>query len=156
MRANCYFSDAYRAPVRHTGATVIAHFFAIFGHHPFWMKIVLIARNRLASFFGLDAPRATDVMHLDVRSSYGIGDTIGVWPIFALSEIELVAGRDNRHLDFRLSVLRVNYAGTESVVVSTICSVHNLSGKIYLFFIVPFHKWGMQRLLRNAVLAGRL
>jgi hypothetical protein len=44
----------------------------------------------------------------------------------------------------------------ESVVVSTICSVHNLSGKIYLFFIVPFHRTGVQSLLANAVAAKRL
>ena len=45
---------------------------------------------------------------------------------------------------------------TASVVVSTVCVVHNLSGKIYLRFIVPFHKWGVQRLMSNAIGAGRL
>ena len=44
----------------------------------------------------------------------------------------------------------------ESVVVSTICSVHNLSGKIYLFFIVPFHRTGVKSLMANAVAAKRL
>jgi hypothetical protein len=43
-----------------------------------------------------------------------------------------------------------------SIVVSTICTVHNLFGKIYLFFIVPFHRYGVKTLLRNAVAAGRL
>ena len=38
------------------------------------------------------------------------------------------------------------------VVVSTICSVHNLFGKVYLFLIVPFHRAGVQSLLSRAVL----
>ena len=69
---------------------------------------------------------------------------------------EIVAGRNNKHLDFRLSVLRMTDGDAVSVVVSTICSVHNLFGKIYLFFIVPFHRTGVQSLMSNAVAAKRL
>ena len=53
-------------------------------------------------------------------------------------------------------MLRLTDGDAESVVVSTICSVHNLAGKIYLFFIVPFHRTGVQSLLANAVVAKRL
>lgn len=45
---------------------------------------------------------------------------------------------------------------TASVVVTTICTVHNVFGKLYLFFIVPFHKRGVKRIISNAVAAGRL
>lgn len=51
----------------------------------------------------------------------------------------------------------VEECGSQScVVVSTVCNVHNLYGKIYLFFIVPFHKWGVKQLMSRAVRAGRL
>jgi len=43
-----------------------------------------------------------------------------------------------------------------TVVVSTICTVHNAFGKIYLFFIVPFHRHGVRSLMSNAVVASRL
>jgi len=72
---------------------------------------------------------------------YVVGEKIGVWPIFALSENEVIVGRDNKHTDFRLSVLKVLDSDGTSVVVSTICSVHNLFGKLYLFFVVPFHRY---------------
>jgi hypothetical protein len=121
-----------------------------------WMKVLLMVRNRIASFCGLDAPTASEIMNLDIRSRYGVGDKIGVWPIFALTETELVAGRDNRHLDFRLSVLRETDGETANVVVSTLCTVHNVFGKLYLFVIIPFHKWGVQRLISRAIMAGRL
>ena len=151
-----YFRDSYRAPLSRTRANVVDIFFGIFAHHPLWMKILLIVRNRIASFCGLDAPTASEIINIEIKSSYGVGDKIGVWPIFSLTETELVAGRNNKHLDFRLSVLRVTDGETASVVVSTICTVHNAFGKLYLFFVVPFHKWGVQRLMSNAIIAGRL
>jgi hypothetical protein len=151
-----YFRDSYHAPVSRADASIIDMFVALFGHHPLWMKIILIVRNRLASLFGLSAPSADEILHPAFKSSYSVGEKIGVWPIFSVADNELVAGRDNKHLDFRLSVLKIKDGETASVVVSTICTVHNLSGKIYLFFIVPFHKWGVQRLMSNAILAGRL
>jgi hypothetical protein len=43
-----------------------------------------------------------------------------------------------------------------SVVVSTVCTIHNLSGKLYLFFVAPFHRYGVRRLMANALAAGRL
>ena len=149
-----YFLDSYRAPLIRTQASTVEIFFAIFAHQPTWMKLVLIARNRIASFCGLEAPTTSEIIRLEVKDSYRIGDKIGVWPIFAMTENELVAGRNNKHLDFRLSVLKE--AGGESVVVSTVCTVHNWYGKVYLFFIVPFHRWGVQQLLSRAIVAGRL
>lgn len=153
---NAYFRDSYRTSLRDPHASVVDIFFAIFGHHPRWMKAILMIRNRIASLCGLDAPTASEILHPEIKSSYSVGDTIGVWPIYALTETELVAGRDNKHLDFRLSVLKVMEGETASVVVSTICTVHNTFGKIYLFFIVPFHQWGVQRLIARAITAGRL
>jgi Protein of unknown function (DUF2867) len=154
--ATAYFRDAYRAPLSRPSASVIDLFFGVFGHHPAWMKFFLIVRNRIASAVGLEAPSASDIIHIDRKSFYQVGDTIGVWPIYVLSDTELIAGRDNKHLDFRLSVLKDGHAVNASIVVSTVCSVHNRFGKVYLFFVVPFHRWGVQRLLARAVAAGRL
>ena len=153
---HAYFRDAWRAPLRRSELGIVEIFFAIFGHHPLWMKLLLIVRNKVASLVGLEAPTASDILHVEIRDRYVVGDKIGVWPIFALSENEVVAGRDNKHLDFRVSVLKVPSGDAPSVVVSTICTVHNLSGKVYLFFVVPFHKYGVRKLLANALAAQRL
>ena len=151
-----YFTDSYSAPLARSHASIAALFFALFGHHPTWVKNVLIARNRFASWCGLEVPTASEIINVEIKDSYNVGDKIGPWPIFALSENELIAGRDNSHLDFRLSILRTTENGGPRVVVSTICSVHNVFGKIYLLFIVPFHKWGVRRLIADAITSGRL
>ncbi len=151
-----YFRDSYRAPLSNPDAGVVDIFFAVFGHHPAWLKILLIVRNQIASLCGLAAPTVSEIVDPEIKTHYRVGEKIGPWPIYMLSDDELVAGRDNKHLDFRLSILKVTEKGNASVVVSTICTVHNVFGKIYLFFIVPFHRWGVQRLITSAAVAARL
>jgi uncharacterized protein DUF2867 len=151
-----YFRDSYRALLSRGELGIIDIFLGIFAHHPRWMKLLLIVRNNVASLVGLDAPSASDMLHIEIRDRYVVGDTIGVWPIFSLSENEIVAGRNNKHLDFRLSVLRVADGDRTSVVVSTVCTVHNLFGKVYLSFVVPFHRYGVRKLMASALAAGRL
>jgi len=153
---SAYFHDSYRVPLLRPGLSIVDIFFALFGHTPRWMKAMLMTRNAVARWCGLEAPTAAEILNPTKRASYNVGDKIGPWPIFFIGDNEIVAGRNNKHLDFRLSVLRVTEGDAESVVVSTICSVHNLAGKIYLFFIVPFHRTGVQSLLANAVVAKRL
>jgi hypothetical protein len=156
MIGNAYFRDSYRAPLTREGLGIVEVFFALFGHTPIWMKLILIVRNSAARVVGLEAPTVDEIMKPAVRSEYRVGDKIGPWPIFFIADHEIVAGRNNKHLDFRVSVLKVADEGATSVVVSTVCSVHNLFGKIYLFFIVPFHRAGVRSLLANAVAAKRL
>ncbi len=151
-----WFKDSYRAPLSTAGASPADLFVAIFCHHPPWMKAVLILRNRLASWGGLAAPIAAEILQPQSKSTVGVGDVIGVWPIHLLGERELIAGRDNHHLDFRVSVLRERVGAAEQVVVSTVCSVHNRFGKVYLFVIAPFHRWGVRLLIERAVRAGRI
>jgi Protein of unknown function (DUF2867) len=151
-----YFRDSYQAPLSRMELGIVDIFFGIFGHHPLWMKLLLVVRNKVAFLAGLDAPTTSEILHVEIKDRYAVGDKIGVWPIFSLSEDEVVAGRNNKHMDFRLSVLKVPDGDRTNVVVSTICTVHNLTGKLYLFFIVPFHRHGVQKLMANALAARRI
>lgn len=151
-----YFRDSYRVAMRSASISPAGVFHAVLAHHPWWMKATLIVRNRVAKLCGLAAPTPSEIKSPAVKDSYRVGETIGVWPIYALSDSELVAGRDNKHLDFRLSVLKDTTATTPSAVISTVCVVHNVFGKVYLFFVVPFHRWGVRWLITQAVVRGRL
>jgi hypothetical protein len=75
---------------------IVDIFFGIFGHHPRWIKLLLIVRNKVASLAGLEAPTASEILHVEIRDRYVVGDKIGVWPIFGLSDDEVVAGRNNK------------------------------------------------------------
>jgi hypothetical protein len=151
-----HFHDSYRAPLAHPELGIVDIFFALFGHTPLWMKLLLIVRNTIAGLFGLEVPTVGEIMKPEVRCAYSVGETIGPWPIFHIDDNEIVAGRNNKHMDFRLSVLKAMDGDATSVVVSTICTVHNVFGKIYLLFIVPFHRMGVRSLISSAVAAKRL
>jgi hypothetical protein len=153
---NAYFHDSWRAPLARPDLGIVDLFFALFGHTPRWMKLLLIARNAAARLMGLEAPTVNEIMRPEVRKEYHLGEKIGPWPIFFIADNEIIAGRNNKHLDFRLSVLKAREGAAADIVVSTICTVHNLFGKIYLFFIVPFHRAGVRSLISNAVAAKRL
>jgi hypothetical protein len=151
-----HFHDSYRAPLAHPELGIVDIFFALFGHTPLWMKLLLIVRNTIAGLFGLEVPTVGEIMKPEVRCAYSVSEKIGPWPIFHIDDNEVVAGRNNKHMDFRLSVLKAMEGDTASVVVSTTCTVHNVYGKIYLFLIVPFHRHGVRSLISNAVVAKRL
>lgn len=151
-----YFHDSYRTALTRSDAGIVDLFFALFGHTPLWMKAMLVVRNAIARLFGLEAPTVGEIMRPAAKRDYRVGDKIGPWPIYFIAENEVVAGRNNKHLDFRLSVLKAKDGDAADVVVSTVCTVHNVYGKIYLFFIAPFHRAGVRTLMSNAVAAKRL
>ena len=153
---NAYFHDSYCVPLARPELGIADVFFALFGHAPLWMKLLLIVRNAAARFAGLEAPTVAEIMKPKARSEYRVGEKIGPWPIYFIDEDEIVAGRNNKHLDFRLSVMRTMDGDAASAVVSTVCTVHNVFGKIYLFFVVPFHRMGVRSLMARAVAARRL
>lgn len=154
--ATAYFSDSYRIPLRKGDMAMPALFFGIFGHHPGWMKGFLIARNRIAALCGLDVANDEAILRPVQQADYRVGESIGSWPIFNMADNELIVGRDNKHLDFRLSILRETTRQGSVATVSTICNVHNIYGRLYLRLIIPFHRMGLWRLLDQAVQSGRV
>ena len=156
MVSAAYFCDSYRSPLTSPPAGVVEIFFSIFGHHPKWIKLALVARNRIARGCGLSVPSDAEIMEPQRKQSYKVGEVIGPWPIYSINENELIAGRDNAHLDFRLSILREIEGPSPSVVVSTVCLVHNKFGKAYLFFVIPLHRWGIKYIISRALHEGRL
>ena len=149
------FRDAYRAPLSRSDLSVVDIFFGIFAHRPSWMNLLLIARNKVAGLAGLEVPTTLEIVNMEKKDRYFVGEKIGPWPIFFLGSDELVAGRDNKHMDFRLSIMKI-HDDSPRVIVSTLCMVHNRFGQHYLSAITPFHKVGLRSLMANAVDSRRL
>jgi len=70
------------------------------------------------------------------------GGHIDFFRIHRQSERELVVGEDDRHLDFRASILiRPGVdGGNDELVVTTVVHCHNRLGRTYLALIAPFHR----------------
>jgi hypothetical protein len=84
------------------------------------------------------------------------GDPIVRFNLYSRDDNEIVAGGDDKHLDFRVSVMQVTEDGAHKVIVSTLIFTHNLFGKIYLVFVLPLHRFAIRRLLTQAVALGRI
>lgn len=146
----------YEAPLMRGELVMHEIYLALFAHHPRWARTLLILRGWIVARFGLKATTAADFDAIEIKSAYAIGDKIARFTLFAQDGSEIVTGGDDKHLDFRVSVLKLVDAGASRVVLSTVVSPHNVVGKAYLLAILPFHRFGVRTLLSNAVLAGRI
>ena len=71
---SAWFRDAYRAPLRQPKASRVEIFFAFFARHPWWVKGLLMLRNRIANWCGLDASTAAEIMRVRRGGDHHVGD----------------------------------------------------------------------------------
>ena len=150
------FQDSYRTRLADPRQGIAPLYAALFGYHPVWVKLILVARNVTMRGFGLEVPSLDEIMRPQMSGPFEVGKKVGPWPIFHVSDQEIIAGRDNPHMNFRVSVLKTHEFGSSVVTVSTVCLVHNRFGQRYLRLVAPFHRAGVKALMARAVAAGRI
>ncbi len=111
---DCYYVQA-DMPVR-AAAEIITDF-------PGWARFLLVIRRIITAPFGLD------------NDGPNVADKIGIFPVESETDTEVIAGFDDRHLNFRVSVL----AQDGNISLATWVAPHNIGGRLYLMAIMPFH-----------------
>jgi hypothetical protein len=115
--------------------------------NPGWIKQLLRLRDLMVRGFGIKT--SSDLL----RTAAGRHDHISFMRIYQTSGNEMVLGEDDRHLDFRLSILirpaAGGFAAGDEVVTTTVVHCHNLLGRAYLWLISPFHRIIAKNLLRR-------
>ena len=102
-----------------------------------WIRVLLGARDALVA--GLPVKTSQEVRRAAIADN---ADRIDFFRIRARSDRELILGEDDRHLDFRLSLLlraRPDGSGDE-LVATTVVRCHNALGRVYLGLIARFHR----------------
>lgn len=151
-----YHWDSYEAPLQRDGLAMHEIYLALFGHPPRGFTELLILRDRIVAPLGLRPSGAADRKPVEIKPAYSVGDKIARFTLFGQNDTEIVTGGDDTHLDFRVSVQKMNNNGANRIVLTTVVSPHNLLGRTYLSIILPFHRYGVRMLLANAVQAGRI
>ena len=107
---------------------------------PRWVDALVTLRNLIVSPFGLrtSAPNET-----------GTADIIGLFPVLSQTPERLVAGFNDKHLDFRVVVDVATSGGGRNVTATTVVLTHNLLGRTYLTLITPFHRLVVRAMLRQ-------
>ncbi len=109
---------------------------ALFSTPPLWTRGLLRLRDEIMRPLGVKTTgEIAKAGAADGR------DRIAFFPVFSRSRNEIILGEDDRHLDFRASVLIETDAGAGSrrLVFTTAVRCHNLLGRAYLGVIAPFH-----------------
>jgi hypothetical protein len=134
------FADAFR--IRVDGSELDARRAAekMLARGPRWTEALLNLRNRLVAPFGLKRPS---------RRRTPAADVIGIFPVLSGTPERLVAGFDDKHLDFRVLVEVTTCARGQGVTATTLVLTHNLLGRVYLASILPFHRLIVRALLRQ-------
>jgi len=137
------FVDSYAVPLADPDLTPM-QLAARLTVMPGWVNGLLWLRDGLVSPLGLktgaDVPPA--------NGDPGIGDYVSFFRLEELSPNEAILGEDDRHLNFRVSVLKT--AGPHPLAaISTWVHPHNLGGRLYLAGVLPFHKLIIRRMLAN-------
>ena len=104
-------------------------------------------RDRIVAAFGVKTSG-----QIEAQARAAGTERIGFFPVQSRSERELILGEDDRHLNFRVSVLlrtRIDARG-DDLIVTTVVNCHNALGRTYLVLISPFHRLIVQSNLRRA------
>ena len=111
-------------------------------------------RSIIVKPFGIAGVSHRELSHpIDTQIPYAVGDKIGRWTLYERYTDELITGANDKHLDFRVSLFREDGA---RIVLSTAVMTHNAFGRAYLATVLPFHRFGVARLLTDAAASGRL
>ncbi len=155
--ANAYAStnlaDSYSIELPSGASTdpeLLARF--IFSHQAPWISTLLAVRDAIVGGFGLKT--AKQLASLGAESETG---RVGIFKIYGTSPTEIVLGEDDKHLDFRLSVLCSDPpapGGKRQLTLSTVVHCHNGPGRLYILAIAPFHRLIVRSSLRSAARIG--
>jgi Protein of unknown function (DUF2867) len=133
-----------------TSPEVLARF--IFSHQAPWVAALMTLRDALVASFGLKTSK-----QLRKSVDKAAPPRVGIFKVYSANAQEIVLGEDDRHLDFRASVLRsviAGSAGEQRLVLSTVVRCHNRLGRFYIFVIAPFHRLVVRASLRRASRMG--
>lgn len=140
LLAGAQFVDAYRLDV--DGAALDARRAAerMMARAPRWVDALVVLRNIMVAPFGLKTSGE------DRRAPR---DMIGIFPVVSETPDRLVAGFNDRHLDFRVVVDVATTGPRQNVTATTLVLTHNRLGRTYLRIIKPFHRRVVRAMLRQ-------
>jgi len=142
LLAGAQFADAFRIATAQSDLDARHAAEAMIARQPRWIELLTALRNILMTPFGLKTSGAEPGVARDM---------IGLFPVVSETPERLVAGFNDKHLDFRL-VVDVAAAGPgRNVTATTLVLTHNWFGRAYLAVILPFHRLIVPALLRKIV-----
>jgi len=134
------FGDSFRVAVSDDALDARQAAERMFLRLPGWIDGLMKLRNLVVAPLGLKTPSHTKTI---------VADSIGPFPVISATPRRLVAGFDDKHLDFRVIVDVTGNGPSREVTATTLVMTHNLLGRVYLATIMPFHRLIVPAMLRQ-------
>jgi hypothetical protein len=140
LLAGAQFGDAFRITVEGPAFDARQAAEKMLARSPRWIERLLALRNRIVAPFGLKTPVSGGTKSID---------SIGIFPVVSETPDRLVAGFNDKHLDFRVVVDVTTSGPQQDITATTLVRTHNLLGRVYLAIIMPFHRLIVRAVLRQ-------
>ena len=142
LLAGAQFVDAYSVAVEDAALDARRAAEKMLARGPQWIESLMTLRNRLVAPFGLKTPSP---------AGSASAEAIGIFPIVSETPDRLVAGFNDKHLDFRVVIDVAGVGAEQRVTATTVVLTHNLLGRAYLAIILPFHRLIVRSMLGQVV-----
>ena len=140
LLAGAQFMDAYRLDVDDENLDARRAAMLMMARAPRWVDVLVVLRNIIVAPFGLKTSGE------DRRAPR---DIIGIFPVVSETPERLVAGFNDKHLDFRVVVDVATSGQRQSITATTLVLTHNWLGRTYLKIIMPFHRMVVRAMLQQ-------
>jgi hypothetical protein len=128
---------------------------AFFSSGPKWVEKLFALRNKIVSIFGLKTPGDITNREKQIENfKCEPGEQLGLFKVFAKTENEVILGEDDKHLNFRVSLLlnqQTNETKKKNLIVSTTVEFNNWFGRLYFLPVRPFHKLIVPSMLKGMI-----
>lgn len=127
---------------------------AFFSAGPGWVSGLFKIRNKIVAVFGLKTPgKIKDRQQQLDNFKCEPGERLGLFQVFDRTADEVILGEDDKHLDFRVSLLLypANPNGQRQITVSTTVVYNNWVGRLYFLPVRPFHSLIVPVMLKGTI-----
>ena len=117
---------------------------------PKWIDHLFEVRNKVVKIFGLKVSDVPNKEELLKNTKFVINEEIGLFKIFDKSNNEIILGQNDKHLNFKISILsNIRTDDKQLITISTLVYFNKWYGKLYFQLIRPFHKLIVPLMLKN-------
>jgi hypothetical protein len=138
------YSDTYKIQITSNDYSVDKITTDIF-KTPKWVDNLMKFRDFIVKGFGLKTGDKNDI----IEPYYQIGSKAVYFTVLDRNENEIVMGEDDKHLNFRTSIMLEKDTISSLIYLSTIVEFNNFFGRLYFLPVKPFHQIIIKLLLKK-------
>jgi hypothetical protein len=153
-----HYIDSYQSSftdaANQIGIDKVAKLFFTSG--PKWIDKLFALRNKIVRLFGLKTSSADSRQPQNELNNFKgeKGEQIGLFKVMDKTPQEMVLGEDDKHLNFRVSLLldtALSQSQQKNLIITTTVKFNNVFGRLYFLPVRIFHKLIVPSMLKGII-----